>query len=572
MIGRGEERLTRPFATADDTLVRLGSLTAVWSVPVSDDVEEALGTLGWRAEPSDVGCAAAPFVVVAVLSLPLAAVVPLVGMTVAAYATVAALAVLQTPAFALALYESRLVGAGPGLVARLALRVRIEPSAEAAARFAARTGDGPLARALAGCVRSTAGTPETPLDTFEAVLPTPGLRRAVTLVGAAVETPASDRVRVLDRALDAAHDATDRHVRAGTGAVRGPVNGVYAFGVVLPLALVGLVPVAPTAGVSLPTGVVAVTYDVFLPLALLLAAAWVLAHRPAVFPAGRAAGPDHAERRMATLGGVGAGAAAGVGCVVLSVPWAAVVAVPCCGLGVALAVASRTAVETDERVTALEEGLPAATALVGRRLAAGDPPEDAVAAVGATLSGPVGDLFGAADRTRRALGRPVEAAFFGRHGVFGPTHGARVRGTVRLVVAAATGGTAGGRVLVEVADGLDGVRRLEADARADLADLADTLARTGSVFAPVVAGVTVALASHVGGVGGSTGLGAGVSTATLGVVVGGYVAWSAVVLTGLAVCLDRGVRPALLAYRIGVALASAGACYATAAAAAGLLL
>ena len=564
--------MTRPLGALDDALVRLAAPLPAWSVPVPADVAAALDALDWRAKPAEVACLAGVFVAVAVAALPLVVLAPLAGLLVVAYAVAAAAAVVHAPTLALAVHESRLAGAGPGFVARLAIRVRLEPAPESAERFAARTGDGPLADALGRRVRECAGRPESALDAVTDDLPTPGLRRAVALVLAAVETPAADRGRVLDRALDAAQDATERHVRVGTRAVRGPVNAVYAFGVVLPLALVGLVPVAPAAGVALPLGVVAVVYDAVLPLALVAAGAWVLAHRPAVFPAGRADRAAGAGRdgRRAALAGTATAALAGAGCLVLGVHWAAVVSTPCVGVGVTLSVAAGPAVALDERVAALEAGIPDATAIVGRRLAAGDPPETAVAAVGETLGGPTGDLFAAADRTRSALGRPLHAAFFGEHGVLGPEHGTRVRGSVRLLLAAATGGTAGGRVLAEVADGLDGVRTLESAARADLADLADTLARTGGLFAPIVAGVTVSLAGHVGALG--SGVASGLPTAALGVVVGGYVAWSAVVLSALAVCLDRGIRPALLVERVGVALATAGACYAGAAAATGLVL
>lgn len=561
--------MTRPAPALDDALLRIAERLPAVSLPVPDDLRGTLDALDWHVTPADVARLTACFVVLAALALPVAVVAPLPALAVVAYALAGACAVRYTPSLMLALHESRLVGAGPGFVARLALRVRLDPSAEGAAAFAAETGDDPLSVALVGAVRATAGTPETPLDTVSSSLPTPGLRRAVALVRAAVETPVTDRGRVLDRALAAAHDATERHVRTGTRAVRGPVNAVYAFGVILPLALVGLVPVAPAAGVALPLGLVAVCYDVVLPLALLAVAAWALANRPAVFPAGRADAAVTLDCRRAALAGIGAGILAAVGCLVLDVAWALPVTVPCCALGATLAIATRPVLAIDERADAVADGLPDATAVVGRRLATGDPPETAVAAVGDTLDGPAGDLFAAADRTRRALGRPLDAAFFGRRGVLGPEHGPRAAGTIRLVLDAASGGAAGGRVLTEVAGGLDAVRRLETTARADLADLVDTLVRTGGLFAPLIAGATVTLAGHVGSFDGT---GSTLSVPALGLVVGGYVAWSAVVLTALAVCLDRGLRPAPLCYRVGVALASAGGCYACAAAATAFLL
>lgn len=572
--------MTRAYAAVDDAFGRVSARlpdpdlpTALGArVPRFVAIDGDVAALGWHADAADVGRVAAAVATLAIPALALAPFSVLVAAILAAYALAAAAAVRWTPRLLRRLHESRLVGAGPGFVARLALRVRIEPSAEAAARFAA-DGDDALARTLARHVRATRGRPETPLDAVEDALPTPDLRRAVALVATAVETPADERERVLDRALAAARDATERHVRAGTRAVTGPVNALYAFGVVLPLALVGLVPVAPAAGLRIPLALVTVVYDALLPLSLLAGAAWVLAHRPAVFRPGRPA-VDAPRRRARALGlGVGAAALAAVGCHLLAVRWALPVTAPACGVGVALAVLARPAVAADERATAVDRGLPDATAVLGRRLAAGAPPEAAVAAAGDSIPGRTGALFAAADRVRRALGRPLNDAFFGPHGALTAAHGARVRDTVRLALDASTAGRAGGRVLASYATALDRVDALEADARADLAGLADTLARTGGLFAPVIAGVTVALAAHVGTLAGPDVAAADTpGVAALGLVAGAYVVWSAVVLTALAVCLDRGVRPAPLAYRVGVALASAGACYASAAAVAALAL
>ena len=179
-----------------------------------------------------------------------------------------------------------------------------------------------------------------------------------------------------------------------------------------------------------------------------------------------------------------------------------------------------------------------------------------------------------------------------------------------MLAVAAREGRPAGDVLLELADQLEALRDLERDARRQLATVTGTLSNTAAVFAPLVGGATVALATgidavDVGGLGagaaaGADALGGGVGagsgmTATgsgaagsggaaeasvgaaslsvpaLGRIVGTYVLLLAALLTGLATGLERGFDRTLVAYRIGIALPTATATFLVAFAGAGLL-
>ena len=77
----------------------------------------------------------------------------------------------------------------------------------------------------------------------------------------AATTGAGERARTLDRAMDAVLDGTRDRMAAFADDVQGPATAVYAFGVLLPLALVSVLPAARAAGLpaTLPA-VVSVTW------------------------------------------------------------------------------------------------------------------------------------------------------------------------------------------------------------------------------------------------------------------------------------------------------------------------
>jgi hypothetical protein len=177
-----------------------------------------------------------------------------------------------------------------------------------------------------------------------------------------------------------------------------------------------------------------------------------------------------------------------------------------------------------------------------------------------------------------------------------------VQGAVALLAVAGREGRPAGDVLLELADQLEELRELENDARRQLATVTGTLTNTAAVFAPLVGGATVALATGIdavdagglgagaaagadalggggtsgvgdpGAVGAKSGSASALSVPVLGQIVGAYVLVLAALLTALATGLERGFDRTLVAYRVGIALPTAAATYLTAFLGAGLLL
>ncbi|WP_276260892.1 type II secretion system protein [Haloglomus litoreum] len=470
------------------------------------------------------------------------------------------------------LRAARAAGTVPRLVGRMALRARTEPTPEAVAAAGA-DGDGPLADRLATHVRQARGRGESGLESFAAATADdhPHLARAVRQVGAATGAPAGERRRRLERATETAMQGVEDRSAAAASALDGPVTAVYAFGVLLPLALVGVLPAAATAGV--PGGVllatVVVGYDLLLPGALLGAAGWLLARRPVAFPrepvpASHPARHDGPWRAIAVGAGAGVLAGAVVGLLPPVPGWAA----PVAAAGVAgsgLAVHCRPAVTVRERAAAMERALPDALVAVGREVAAGVAVERAIAEAADSLGEPAGGAFEVATERGRRLGCGVETAFLGPGGPVANLPSPRLARAVGTLAQAGRIGPPAGSLLVATGEHLDQLRRLAERTRRETARLTATLANTAAVFGPLVGGTTVALAAgtarRAGGAAGTTltnrgapGLGTTLPVADLGLAVGGYVLVLAALLTALATGLRYGMDRARIGYRVGLAL------------------
>ncbi|MFB6301441.1 MAG: type II secretion system protein [Haloferacaceae archaeon] len=566
------------------SLLRAVARLYPWSAGASDDLRRALAFLSVDADPDDV--VRAGYVVGIPAALAAGALgwsigVPwwaLPGVGAAAWLATAH-AVHRAPVVAAAAERTRAVGAAADIVALAVLRMRIDPTAERAARFAARTGRGPLAASLSEHVRRARGRASSGLPGFAAEWSTwfPALEDAVELVEAAGRAPPEERDRTLDRATETVIEGTRDRIAAFSEEIRPPAAAVYAFGVLLPLALVGTLPAARVAGIRVTVPAVVVGYDLLLPAVLGAASVRLLVRRPAAFPPPRVSRshPDVPDDWRWLAAGVLAGGVAWPAAARFVAPWSAPVAAAGTGIGVALFVRYRPMKRVRDRARAAEERLDDALHLIGGQVAEGASVEAALPAAAESVGGETGRVLEATTGVRRRLRTTVSDALLGDHGVLATLPSPRLRGAAALLALAAREGRPAGEVIVAMGDHLAEVRRVEAEGRRELARVTGTLANTAAVFGPLVAGATVALSSSVAtgepGLGPGT-LGRGLPAAALGPAIGAYVLLMAAILTMLATGLERGIDPPLIGYRVGVALPAATATYLVAVVGAGLVL
>ncbi|MEF8856261.1 MAG: hypothetical protein V5A16_02430 [Haloplanus sp.] len=564
---------------------------ATWwpgTVDPDPELDGALAYLesGVDAEPLERAARVVTAVVVAV-AIGLGAAVGTVTSTTTGVAVASALAAVGVgvpvlanhgPRWLATMARTRALGSAAALVGRAALRLRVEPAVEPAAVFAAESGTSALARSLEGHVERATGAPRSGIERFAREWSDrfPALSRAVSRLEAAASAPASERDRHLDRAVDAALDGVREELASFTSEIRGAVTGLYAFGILLPLALIGVLPAANAAGAQLSLPVIVALYDVVLPVAVLVASAWLLARRPVAFPPPRV-GHDHPNtpdgRVHAVIGGVLGGAAGAAGAARLIEPWTAPVAAVGLGVGTALVIDTRAAMRVHERVRAVETDLDDACYLVGRRVAAGEAVEAALADTAEQITGATGAVLADAVKRHRCLGLTVGEAFDGEHGALATLPSRRSTEVANLFALAATEGRPAGEALVATAEHLEELRRVEREARRELSKLTDTLTNTAAMFGPIVGGATVALSGRVARTGTTAQFGgAPLPAAELGIAVGAYVLWLAVALTVLSTGLTRGLDRMLVGHRVGVTLCLATVCYLAAYVGAGLFL
>lgn len=584
-----QERLPSPSADLRRALSFLGVAVTPHAVPALD--AETVVRAGFGAGLL-AGLLVLPVALAAALVVPALRLAVLPAVPAVALGTTHALH--RLPVWLARVRRTRALGRVTGLFGRAVLRMRIEPSPERAAAFAGRTGSGPLAESLTDHARRARGTHRSGFAGFAEEWRDwlPAVRRATALVDAAGDAPPGERARTLDRALSAVLDGTHDRLSAFAGEIRGPATGLYAFGVLLPLALLGVLPAARVAGVGVGVVHLVLLYDVLLPAGLLAASAWLLTRRPVAFPPPRV-GRDHPavpdDARRALVVAVAVGVAAGCLAGVVVAGWAAPVAALGAGVGAGCVVSYRPIRDVRDHARAVESGLDDALYLVGRRVLEGESVETALARVGAELSGETGSVVADASRRSRVLDLGVREAFVGSLGALGDVPSQRARGTAELLALAASEGRPAGEAVVALADHLGDLQRVESEARRELRQVTGTLASTASLFGPLVAGATVALADGMAGAGesattalaGSGGTGATASnaatasalaTADLGVAVGVYTLLLTVVLTALSVGLEHGLDRALVGYRVGVALLSATATFLASVVGAGLLV
>ncbi len=477
--------------------------------------------------------------------------------------------VRQLPHVRAAFRRTESLGETPNLIGRVVLRMQVQPALEGATRFAAETGIGPLSESLSAHVDRSVGTSKTGLLTFAEEWSAwfPALRRSAHLLAAAQEAPPGERARTLDRSLAAVLDGTRGQLAEFTASIRAPTTGLFAFGVMLPLALVAIVPVVPMAGFSINIWILVFLYTLVLPACLVAAGVRLLVRRPVAFPP-PTIGREHPDvpdsLRVRALWGL---LAAVVGYVIPTVVGPAHLAPITAvgfGAGVALLAVYGPILEVRHYVRAVEANLADALYIVGRQVADGESVESAVELAAERVPGETGAVFERAAGVQRRLRIGVEAAFLGPHGALRNVPSPRARGTATLLAIASREGKPAGRAIVSMADHLDELAEVEAETKRDLANVTSTLDNTAAYFAPLVAGVTVGLAAMMAGgdLFSATDLDAAAFPAeSLAIVIGVYLLMLCFILLPLSIALRHGVDRALIGYHVGRALVSSMVCY-----------
>ena len=541
------------------------------SVEVPEPYRQACRLLGLSNRPRIVLAAgyaagtAGSLVGMGVVALAGGPSVAIAGLAILLFSSSIALAVRYGVPFVARARRLRILGAAPSLVTMLTLGATLWGSTERAVEFATAASEQSLADYLDRHARRSAGTPRSGLSTFVQQWGDefPALATAVERIERATIAPPGERPSILASARQCVLEGTRAEMSEFAADLRAPATGLYAFGVLLPLALVSLLPAANAAGVPVPTTLLVAVYGVVLPAALCVASGWLLGQRPVAFPPEPVprSHPDVPEGRWrAVAAGLGVGGAAGALSHSLGLGWGIPIAALGTGVGATLVVHFHPAVQVRENVTAVESGLPDALSAIGTRVERGQSVEAALDDVAEEQSGPLATLLHRGVRRQAILGVDVERAFRGQHGALAAVPSHRTRQAATLLGAAAEIGPPAAESVSAMGKHLSDLQRIEQELRRDLAQVTGTLSNTAALFGPLVGGATVALGETMG----TAGPLGGPAPERVGLVVGWYVLVLAVVLTALSAGLRGGFDRVRVGHRVGVALMSATATFFTA--------
>jgi len=355
------------------------------------------------------------------------------------------------------------------------------------------------------------------------------LKRALHLVRSSVhERNEGERIITLDRSLDVVLEGTKSTMIDFASKLHQPTLVIYSMGVMIPLALIAMLPAASMVGLRLSIFHIFLIYDVILPLILFLYIRNVLLSRPATFnppviPENHPSLEKINRRKNAIIASILGALIATPGIIFLLLPVFPVEG----GIfdffvrpaskgginayfpvtlfilwGVAASISfyciktytSYKKIRDDIRE--MEKEFADSLYVLGKRIMEGKPAEEAFMYASRALEGSkMGEVFGRTGYNLLSMRMNTEDALFDKKfGSLKYVYSDRIRAIMRLFVEGVKKSyVAAGVAIVKIADHLKQLQEVEKGIKNALGVLTSTLRSTANIFAPMIAGVTLGI-------------------------------------------------------------------------------
>lgn len=353
------------------------------------------------------------------------------------------------------------------------------------------------------------------------------LRRSLHLIRASVcEHDEVSRSITLDRALDVSLAGTKEMMNKFVNALHQPTMVLYSIGIMIPLSLVAMLPAAGLVGIHLSLLHIFLLYDVVIPVVVGVYMWKILLSRPATFspPSIPPSHPDlqciHKKREVVIGGGL---------VVLFSLPFIVSHVVPGgveslravreyvpLSLFVVWGVAAGCSwyclrVYTPYKrirdgIKMMEREFGDALYVLGKRLAEDRSPEESISFTAQAMAGTrIAEVFTHTGYLLQSLNISVRDAFFHpEYGSLRYVSSDRIKALTRLIVEGVSKSqVAVSLSIVRIADHLRELQDVEGKIREMLHELTSTLRATTTVFAPLIAGVTLSITGLIGSILGS---------------------------------------------------------------------
>lgn len=339
-------------------------------------------------------------------------------------------------------------------------------------------------------------------------------KRAMFLVKSSTcERDEAMRTIALNRALDVVLNGTKMLMAGFMATLHAPTLILYSILVMVPLALVAMLPAAAVVGLRVNAVQLFLLYDLLFPLVTLLYAQSILMRRPAAFappdvPGSRQPGQGLSRWAWAAISVLAGASICALGQYLPPdaapfrqshfIVW---------GMAAAISIycycTSLPCKKARDEIRAMEAEFADSLFVLGRRMSEGRPPEEGFAYTARMVSGTaIGKAYARAAYNIRCLRSTLhDAVLDPGFGAFAEVYSSRIRATISMLIeTSAMSGEIAGSSIIRIADHLKELQAVEDEIRKMLYTMTSMLKMTCIVFAPFIAGVTLALSGAVAGI------------------------------------------------------------------------
>jgi hypothetical protein len=350
-------------------------------------------------------------------------------------------------------------------------------------------------------------------------------KRSLHLVKSSVNEPdEAQRIITLNKSLDIVLEGTKTMMDSFSARLRTPTYVLYSIFILIPLALVALIPAVSIVGVRIDTVTLVLLYDIILPLATFFYSEYILLQRPATFA------PPHISDMHPELSGIRTvkkitiftaltvGVIVGVSGYILvyignpfdivsqeamsgllprtfPVVWAitSIITIYCLGVYTPYK-------KIRDGIKQIESEFADALFVLGRRISEGRSAEEAFGHTSENMKGSnIGEVFADVAKNLTGIRTTLHGAIFNEeYGAFRYVYSDRVHTTMRMFTESVhKSNEAAGVAIIKLADHLKELQEVEDNIKRSLYDVTSTMRATAMIFAPLIGGVTLALSEVI---------------------------------------------------------------------------
>ncbi|KAB2947069.1 MAG: hypothetical protein OIN84_06850 [Candidatus Methanoperedens sp.] len=350
-------------------------------------------------------------------------------------------------------------------------------------------------------------------------------KRSLHLVKSSTSEPdEAQRIMTLNKSLDIVLEGTKTMMDAFAAKLKTPTYVLYSIFILIPLALVALIPAVSIVGVRMDTVTLVLIYNIGLPLLTFIYSEFILLQRPATFSPPNISDkhPDLSNIKstrkiiitVTLLIGTTVGfsgyillyfgnpfniisteAMAGLVLATFPIIWAitAMITIYCLGLYTPYK-------KIRDGIKQIENEFADAMFILGRRISEGRSAEEAFAHTSETMKGAkIGESFADIAKNLTCMRTTLHGAIFNEeYGAFKDIYSDRVHTMMKLLTESVhRSHEAAGMAIIKLADHLKELQEVEANIKRGLYDVTSTMRSTAIIFAPLIAGVTLALSEVI---------------------------------------------------------------------------